>query len=233
MRLKLFILLFCIVAIVISYFYAPLVYYTYLQLYYQKICKIDEVAFTNKVKDLYLSKQYDVLQQYLEHGAVLYPANKTIKKYNGLYLIDNGDVRGAFILIALDAIPDDANTLEKIITVLDDNKSYQELLMIVHKKGIKTATIEFLYGKALCATGIYHQALSHLKKAYTHGIVEADYYIGMCYHHLRDYNNALIWYKKALARKPGTVEYIKSIATVYQQKGDYTSSTKYIMRLQH
>jgi len=29
------------------------------------------------------------------------------------------------------------------------------------------------------------------------------------------------------------VEYIKSIATVYKQKGDYTSSTKYIMSLQH
>lgn len=233
MRLKLFIVLFCIVAIVISYFYAPLVYYNYLKLYYQKICNIDEEAFTNKVKDLYISKQYDVLQQYLEHGTLLYPANKTIKKYNGLYLISNGDVRGAFILIALDAIPDDADTLEKIITALDDNKSHKELLMIVHKKGIKTATIAYRYGKALCATGMYHQALSPLTKAYTQGIVEADYYIGMCYHHLRDYNNALVWYKKALARKPGTVEYIKSIATVYKQKGDYTSSTKYIMSLQH
>lgn len=232
MKFKLLLLLIACIAVAISYLYAPQVYRYYLTIYYQKILKIDETAFVKKIEEAYKNKNYATVQQYCEHGSMLYPANKKIKKYTGLYLLSQGNVKGAFILIALDDIPNDKEHLEKIITTLDANRSYKEIIMVMRKKGASTPLLQFYYGKALFYTGSYTQSLIFLKQAYDRGIQESDYFIGASYHQLKDYNNALIWYKKALSRNPSNREYIKAIASVYKQMGDYSKATHYIMRLQ-
>lgn len=232
MRFKFLIVVFFIGAMAVSVLYAPLVYRTFLTTYYQKILKIDEAAFTKKIKDVYQSKQYDTLKELLDHGRILYPANRTLKKFEGLHQLAAGDVKGAFMLIALDDIPDDAHTIEMIMSVLDENASYNEVLIVADKKGIATAEMKYYYGKALVNTGMYRKGLSPLTKAYDHGIKEADYQIGHAHFYLKDYGNALIWYKKALARQPWNADYIRSIASVYRHVGDFKSSADYIMRLQ-
>jgi len=232
MKFKLFLLLIACVAIAYSYVYAPQVYRYYLTIYYQKILKIDETGFVKKIEEAYTNKDYATVNRYCEHGSILYPANKKIKKYTGLYLLEQGNVKGAFILIALDDIPSDKEQLEKIITTLDANRSYKEVIMVVRKKGASTASMQFSYGKALFYTDSYTQSLIFLKKAYDRGILESDYFIATSYHQLKDYKNALIWYNKALSREPSNKEYIKGIASLYKQMGDYSKATHYIMRLQ-
>lgn len=232
MKFKLFLLLVACVAIALSYLYAPQVYRYYLTVYYHKILKLDEAAFVKKIEDAYKNNDYATVQRYCDHGSMLYPANKKIKKYTGLYLLSQDNVKGAFILIALDDIPNDTRHLEKIINILDANKSYKEVVMVVRKKGARTPLMQFCYGKALFFMGNDRQALIVLKQAYESGIRESDYFIGASYHHLKDYNNALVWYKKALSREPSNQEYIKAIASLYKQMGDYPKATQYIMRLQ-
>ncbi|MEJ5362790.1 MAG: tetratricopeptide repeat protein [Spirochaetota bacterium] len=232
MRLKSLILIVIIAGLSLSYFKADQVYRYYLTVYYQKIEKLDEAAFTARIENFYKEKNYTMLKRYCDHGNILYPANKKIKKYNGLYLLSMGDVKGAFILIALDEIPDDIEKLEKIITVLDDNASYKEVIMIVSKKGAKSVLIQYKYGKALYFTGSFKQALNLLQQVYARGIHESDFFIGECYFTLNDYKNALVWYKKALQRQPQNKQYIHRIAAVYKQLGDYPKATQYIMRLQ-
>lgn len=232
MKFKFFIFIISCGAVALSYVYAPEVYRYYLTVYYQKILKQDETAFVKKIEEAYKNKEYTTVQRYCEHGSILYPANKKIKKYNGLYLLSQGDVKGAFILISLDDIPDDTEHLEKIITTLDDNRSYKEVIMVVHKKGARTPVLKYCYGKALFYMGNYNQSLVILQQVYRQGKVESDYFIGANYHHMKDYKNALVWYQKALHRQPSNQEYIRSIASLYTQMGDYTKATRYIMRLQ-
>ncbi len=220
-------------AIAVSYLYAPEVYRYYLTVYYGKILKIDETAFVKKIEDAYKNNDYATVQRYCEHGSMLYPANKKIKKYTGLYLLSQNNIKGAFILIALDDIPGETHHLEKIVTILDANRSYKEVIMIVGKTGARTPSMQFCYGKALFYMGNDRQALIVLKQAYDRGIYESDYFIGASYHHLKDYKNALVWYKKAISREPSNREYIKDIALLYKQLGDYPKATKYIMHLQH
>lgn len=232
MKFTLILLLMACAVIALSYLYAPQVYRYYLTIYYQKIRKIDETAFVKKIEEAYTNQDYAAVKRYGEHGSLLYPANKKIKTYTGLYLLTQGNVKGAFILIALDDIPSDKEHLEKIITTLDANRSYKEVIMVVRKKGASTDSMQFCYGKALFYTGSYIQALIFLRKVYDRGISESDYFIAASYHHLKDYKNALIWYKKALSREPYNKEYIKGISSLYKQMGDYSKATYYIMRLQ-
>lgn len=232
MKFKLFIFIVACGAIALSYLYAPEVYRYYLAVYYQKILKQDETAFVKKIEEAYKNKEYATVQRYCEHGSILYPANKKIKKYNGLYLLSQGDVKGAFILIAIDDIPDDTEHLEKITTTLDAHQSYKEVIMVMRKKGARTPVLKFYYGKALFYMSNYNQSLMILLQVYKQGIVESDYFIGANYHHMKDFKNALRWYQKALDRQPSNPEYIKAIASLYKQMGDYTKATHYIMRLQ-
>ncbi len=232
MKFKLFIFIVACSAIALSYLYAPYVYRYYLTIYYQKILKEDEAVFIKKIEEAYTNKDFARVARYCEHGSILYPANKKIKKYTGLYLLSQDNVKGAFILIALDDIPDDTLTLEKIISILDVHRSYKEVIMVVHKKGARTPLLAFYYGKALFYKGNYSQSLMMLTQAYTKGIREADYFIAASYHQMKDYKNALVWYKKALHREPRNKEYVKAIATLYTQIGDYTKATHYIMRVQ-
>jgi tetratricopeptide (TPR) repeat protein len=232
MKFKFFLFLVGCAAIAVSYFYAHEVYRYYLTFYYQKIAKVDEKALVKKIEEAYSNKDYTSVKRYCEHGSMLYPANKKIKKYTGLYLISQDNVKGAFILIALDEIPNDKHHLEKIITTLDANRSYKEIIMVVGKKGASTPLVQYYYGKALFYMGNDRQALIVLKQAYELGIRESVYFIGASYHHLKDYKNALVWYKKALQREPENKMYIKAIASLYKQMGDYPKATQYIMRLQ-
>ncbi|MCX8124482.1 MAG: hypothetical protein N3F66_10000 [Spirochaetes bacterium] len=232
MKFKLIIFLVGCGAIAFSYFYAPEVYRCYLTIYYQKILKENQTSFVKKIEQAYKNKDYAAVQKYCEHGSILYPANKVIKKYTGLYLLSQGDVKGAFMLIALDDIPNDIPHLEKIVTTLDANSSYKEVIMVVGKKGARTPLLQYYYGKALFNMGNYNKSLATCRQAYNLGIHESDYLIGANYHYMKDYKNALVWYHKALNREPSNQEYIKAIASLYTQMGDYTKATQYIMRLQ-
>ncbi|MEW6526070.1 MAG: tetratricopeptide repeat protein [Spirochaetota bacterium] len=232
MKFKFFLFLVGCAAIAVSYFYAPEVYRYYLAFYYQKIEKVDEAALVKKIEQAYNNKDYARVKRYCEHGSMLYPANKKIKKYTGLYLLSQDNVKGAFILIALDDIPNDTHHLEKIITTLDANRSYKEVIMVVAKKGAHTPVMQLCYGKALFYMGNDRQALIVLKQAYERGMRECDYFIGASYYHLKDYKNALAWYRKALQREPENKMYIKAIASLYKKMGDYQKATQYIMRLQ-
>ena len=233
-----FLFLIICVTIAISYFYSERVYKFYLQTYYFKILKktkSDMLQEVNKLLNEKDVKQQAELKDKLQALFLLYPDDKKISYYQGIYLLNSGnEIAGAEkISSVLNGFSVDGKILNHVITIYYKNKYYNDVVYILDKYPNTNNQINYYYGVSLYNIKKYEKAINILKKVrhvdkFTFSV---NLYIGNCYFLSERYSAAIPYLETAYRYTKHNKQLNRYLITAYTKQGKFIKAEKILRRI--
>lgn len=216
---------------VFSYFYSGEVYAWYMRTYYEKILGLSAGERVEKAEKMYAAGEYEKLRAYLKTLIIAYPADRELKKLNGLTLIRLGERRkGAdMILMACEGGPIPRNMLKDTVLVLFEHGQYRDVLDVfrVNSPG-GDPDLLYCFGVSLFQTGRHAKAITIMKKAVERGNrgYRTFHYIGMAHLLSGDSRASLPYLERAWAITKEDPEVARSLSNAYRKVGRYDDAAR-------
>ncbi len=114
------------------------------------------------------------------------------------------------------------------------NSKAQATLRTVLRHDAGNLHAHYTLGLIAKNTGDYTTALREFRQVLVRapGDKDANYYAGFCSFHLRQYNQAIIYYDRAVRANPYNVSAVFGLANAYRAKGDSARAMLYLRRFQ-
>lgn len=213
-----------------SYFHSEEVYHYYLTTYYFKVKKHTRESLMKEADILYKENKYHDLEDYLEKLMVVYPDDFELRKAAAMnYMKLEQRDRAADMILSIKektGIPDEM--FEGTVESLYDRGFYKEIADIMRHRGSDNPNILFYYGISLYSLGDNNRSIQTLKQAINNGKTDflPYYHVGLAYERMKQYPDALHYYREAWTRKYRDNDVNRSLVRVYRVMGKYDEASK-------